>query len=121
MTTEITFRGIVAGNNGANGLIRMHWTKKRKLSNIYFYTVREATKNRHEGKVSVELVRYSCRPPMDYDNLVSTGKLLIDAIVKANVISEDNPEVIVERRYSQLKCKRIEQRTVITIKDYEGA
>lgn len=117
MTTEITLLGKVPGMNGKGGLIRMHWTKKKKLKELYTWLVRQATKNVHPGKVSIELVRYSSGAPMDYDNLVSTGKLIFDSIVSAGVIPDDKDSVIVERKYRQEKCKILEQRTVITITD----
>ena len=117
MTTQITFQGKIPGMNGKVGLIRMHWTKKKKLKDMYTWLVRQATKNVHLGKVSIELIRYSSGTPMDYDNLVSTGKLIFDSIVSAGVILDDKDSIIVERKYRQEKCKILEQRTVITITD----
>lgn len=103
--------------NGKGGLIRMHWTKKKKLKEVYTWQVRQSTKNVHAGKVCIELVRYSAGSPMDFDNLVSTGKIPLDAIVSAGVILDDKDTVIVKRSYRQEKCKVLEQRTVITITD----
>lgn len=117
MTTEITFPGKVPGMNGKGGLIRMHWTKKKKLKEAYTWLVRQATKNVHPGKVSIEMIRYSAGVTMDFDNLVSTGKVPLDAIVCAGVIQDDKDGVIVKRSYRQEKCKVLEQRTVITITD----
>ena len=99
----------------------MHFSKKHRLARDYAFIVASATKNKHAGKVSLLLTRYSSGPEMDYDNLVSTGKLIIDAIVLRGVISDDNQQVIVERRYTYEKVKRIQAKTVITITDYHAA
>lgn len=120
MTTEITFPGRIPGNNGGDGLLRMKWTKKHRLLRDYNWIVASATKNRHTGPVSITLTRYSTGVEMDYDNLVSTGKLLIDAIVDQKVIADDKQSVIVERKYLQEKVKgKANQKTVIVITDIE--
>ena len=116
--TEIVFPGKVPGNNGAGGLLRMHWSAKSNLLGTYSWLVRSATKTRHAGPVRLELIRYSIGRLMDYDNLVSTGKFPIDAIVKAGVLPDDNPAIIAERRYTQQRAaSAAAQRTVIRITD----
>lgn len=118
MTTEITFQGKVAGNNGPGGLLRLHWTKKKALSERYQWQVKaQAAGVCHAGPVRLELIRYSSGNNMDYDNLVSTGKVLTDSIVKCAVLPDDNPAVIVERQYTQEKCPVKNQRTVVRIID----
>lgn len=118
MKTEIIFPGTVPGNNGKGGLLRMPHKTKTKLKNSYIYQVRSITRNRHTGPVRFELIRHSTGPPMDYDNLVSTGKLLTDAIVLAGVIPDDNRFIIVEREYSQTKAINAEsQYTLVRIID----
>lgn len=117
-TTEIVFPGKVPGNNGPGGLLRMHWAAKAKFLASCMWLVRFATKAKHTGPVRLELVRYSTGGPMDYDNLVSTGKFLVDAVVRAGVLPDDNPHVIAERHYSQVKAKsKADQRTVLRIID----
>ena len=118
MITTITFVGKVAGLNGSGGLQRLHWSKKKKLATGYDWVVRASTTYRHSGPVHFELVRYSTGREMDYDNLVSTGKLPVDSIVRAKVIADDTPAVIVSRKYSQVRVKTAaEQRTVIILTD----
>lgn len=120
MTTTITFPGKVAGLNGSGGLQRLHWSKKRELATSYDWIVRAATTYRHTGPVHFELVRYSTGQDMDYDNLVSTGKQISDSIVRAGVIVDDSPAVIVSRKYSQVKVKTAaEQCTVVALVDAE--
>jgi Holliday junction resolvase RusA-like endonuclease len=117
MTTEITFPGYVAGNNGPKGLLRMNWRKRNKLRDTYVWWVKSKTKNRHAGAVRFTLTRYSSGVEMDYDNLVSTGKLTGDALVIAGVIADDNKSVIQERVYKQVKASKGDQKTVILIED----
>lgn len=117
MTTELTFPGSIAGMNGSKGLIRTHWARKKAMKNYYHYHVKSQTSNAHPGPVKLSLTRYSTGVEMDYDNLVSTGKNLIDSIVSAGVIKDDKKSIIQQREYEQIKCKKGEQRTVIIITD----
>lgn len=120
MVTEIVFPGNVPGNNGRDGIIRMKRKVKTNLKNNYFYQVRSSTRNQHKGPVRMELIRHSTGKPMDYDNLVSTGKLIIDAIVKAGVLPDDNDMVIADRVYTQTKAlNQRSQMTVIRIIDLD--
>lgn len=118
MTTEIVFRGVVPGNNGKNGLIRMNRWDRTALKNNMILTALAARNGKHPGPVRMELVRHSIGSDMDYDNLVSTGKLILDAIVKANIIIDDRKTIIVERDYSQTRAiNRQSQMTVVSITD----
>ena len=121
MTTEITFFGRLPGNNGVGGLLRLHWAKRKKLAERLDWIVRASTTYCHLGAVHLELVRYTTSSiQLDFDNLVSTGKYPIDAIVRRKVIVDDNPNVIVSRVYRQEKVKnKDEQRTVISLVDVE--
>lgn len=118
MTTEITFPGFVPGNNGPKGLLRMNWRKRKKLLDTYVWWVRSKTKNRHPGQVKFTLIRHSIGVQMDFDNLVSTGKLTGDSLVLAGVIIDDKPAIIKQREYIQVKvASKNEQKTVILIED----
>jgi hypothetical protein len=113
---EITFDFVVPGNNGAAGLIRMHWTKRQSLGGLFGWKVRAAQLRPMLGPVRLELTRYSIGPQMDYDNLVSTGKLPIDALVRGGILPDDKPAVIAERTYTQLRAEsKASQRTVIRL------
>jgi Holliday junction resolvase RusA-like endonuclease len=121
MVTELTYPGVVPMNNGRGGLLRMHWTKRRKLQDSYTWLTRSLTANRHEGPVRMELIRYSSSHTVaDFGNLVSSDKLILDAIVNAGVLPDDNQTVIPQRDYKQIKCKPSEQRTVIRITDIDN-
>ncbi len=118
MTTEITFPGRVPGNNGKDGLMRMHHRKRLKLTEAYKMHIWRFTRYQHKGPVRVELTRYGYGVQPDNDNLVSTGKLLMDAFVLARVIIDDKPAIIVEPIYSFKRVgKPSEQRTEIRITD----
>lgn len=113
---EIAFNEVVPGNNGAGGLLRSHWTRKRRLLASYEWVVGAARLAPMLGPVRLELVRYSIGPSMDYDNLVSTGKLLVDAIVRCGILPDDKPAVIAERDYRQVRTNdKASQRTVIRL------
>ena len=113
----LTFPGRVVGNNGKGGLLRMHWAAKKKLTTRFIWQVlAQAGGRRFTGPVRLELVRYSIGSPMDYDNLVSTGKLLTDAIVRAGVLPDDTPAVIAEREYRQERAAGKDgQKTVVVL------
>jgi hypothetical protein len=118
MKTELIFPGVLPGNNGSKGLLRMHWTARNKLRDQFTWLVKVLTKNRHQGKVKLNLTRYYLTQPLDYDNLVSTGKIPVDSIVLARVILDDKESIISEREYKQVKVKtKGEQKTVIVIED----
>jgi len=117
---EITFPGVVPGNNGPRGLLRSHWTRRRKLLTGYEWVLRAANPIPMSGPVRLELTRYSVGTAMDYDNLVSTGKLLIDALVEGGILPDDNPQVIAERAYTQVRISDNQaQRTVIRLTDLQ--
>lgn len=118
MITEVTFPGLVHGNNGKYGLLRMGWRKRNKLRDTYAWWIRSKTKNKHPGPVKWTLIRYGLRPMTDWDNLVSTGKIIADSFVLAGVIIDDKDKIIQQREYLQEKVsKKEDQRTVIRIED----
>lgn len=118
MKTELIFPGVIPGNNGRGGLLRTHYAQRAKWKKNWIWHIKASTKNRHLGPVRLELIRHSINPRMDYDNLVSTGKILIDAIVKAGVLSDDAERIIAERQYTQTRALNAQnQMTVILITD----
>lgn len=115
-TQEMTFPGKVPGNNGAGGLLRMHWRRRLELQKGYRLQVLVAGLRPMAGPVRLELVRYSIGPQMDFDNLVSTGKSTIDALVRCGILPDDNPTIIAERSYTQERAPdKASQRTVIRL------
>ncbi|MBE8971458.1 hypothetical protein IQ277_36320 [Nostocales cyanobacterium LEGE 12452] len=104
--------------NGKHGLLRTNWRKRNKIRDTYVWWVKSKTTNKHPGPVKMTLTRYSLRPNMDYDNLVSTGKQPLDSLVIAGVIKDDKSDIIQQREYLQERVsKKEDQRTVIRIED----
>lgn len=118
MQTTIVIEGIVHGLNGKDGLIREHYRTSKKKKEKYKALFLEQTSNRHAGKVTIEYIGYKS-VLMDWDNFAASFKHLGDSLVSAGIIKDDNPSIIVEFMPTQIKSKRINQRCVIKIKDYE--
>lgn len=117
METIIQIDGVVDGLNGKNGLIRQHFHQAKITREKYLFIIMSQTRNRHKGKVVVEYIGYKIRL-MDWDNFSASFKHIGDALVKANVLTDDNPKIIVQFLPEQIKVsKRIEQKVIIKIKD----
>ncbi len=119
-TSIITIQGIVQGLNGSTGLMNNHWTNRKKIKQLYCTVIEDHLKagaaKKHEGKVSIQYIGYkSCF--MDWDNYCASFKFLGDGLVKCQVIKDDNPKIVVQFLPDQIKCKRIDQKVVIIIKD----
>ncbi len=122
MTTTITIMEVIPGLNGPKGLKREHHHAYKKRRDKYQWTAASQTRNKHPGKVKFILTRYTIGPEMDYENLTATGKCLTDAIVRAGIIKDDSPKIIVSRDYQNVKISRKEahqQKTTITLIDAE--
>ena len=117
MTTTLIIPEKVPSNNGKNGLLRTHWAKRRKLVETWAWLFRAQTTNRHAGQVEIQIIHYHIgRAIQDYDNLVSTLKLPLDALVKAGIIADDKMSVIGVPTIEQVRVKdKKEVKTVITI------
>ena len=81
--------------NGKDGLMRMHWTKRRKLQEKWAALISSVTNTKLKGRVSITYTRSSVTAP-DWDNLCASFKTIGDALVKNGVIEDDNPHVVVE-------------------------
>lgn len=118
----IEIPGIVAGLNGSNGLMRQHWSKRKKQKEYYQMIINDHIKQgkarKHTGPVEVQYIGYKSRF-MDWDNYASSFKDVGDSLVKTGIIEEDNPKIVKTFIPKQIKCKRNEQRVVIIIKDHE--
>lgn len=121
MKTILTIPGKVPSNNGKNGLLRMHWRKRGKLCDSYQWVFREQTQNRHIGRVKMHVTHYYAGSPIaDYDNLVSTIKIPLDAIKKNGVIVDDRQLITGIPTFEQIWVKKKNDvRTVIEIIDLQ--
>ena len=121
MKTIVEIPAKVPSNNGANGLLRMHWSKRGKLKFVWAMLFRSQTKNRHKGEVKVLFTHYYIgRPIEDADNLMSTVKIPLDALKEAGIIVDDKIKIIGTPEIVQVRvAKKEEVKTIITITDNE--
>lgn len=117
----LSIDGLVAGLNGDKGLMRSHWSNTKKQKDLYQMIiadhVRENKVRRHEGKVTIQFIGYKS-VLMDWDNFCSSFKHIGDALVKSKIIVDDKPSVVIQFIPQQIKCKRVEQKVIVIIKDY---
>jgi len=116
MKTVIIIKGLIAGLNGKDGLMREHFRSGIRKKEKYQKLIKEQTSNRHKGKVSITYIGYKS-VLMDWDNFAASFKYLGDSLVKTGVIVDDNPKIVRPFIIQQIKCKRIDQRVEIIIED----
>lgn len=68
------------------------------------------------SKCNIRMVRMTCIEP-DYDNLVASYKVVLDALTKNRIIIDDNPSVILNQDYYWTKVKRGQKSTLIKIQE----
>ncbi len=116
----VEIHGVVAGLNGPEGLMRGHWTKIKKIKELYATIIRQHLKEgkvkKHIGEVRVRYIGYKSHF-MDWDNFCASFKHIGDALVKEGIIKEDNPKIITQFLPEQIKCKKVDQKVVIIIED----
>lgn len=118
MMTTLTIPEKVPSNNGAKGLLRMHWSRRGKLRDTWAWLFRAQTLNRHTGKVTIHFQHYyTGRSISDPDNLYSTMKIPLDSLKKAGIIVDDKIEIIGHPTFEQIPAAGGRVRTVITITD----
>jgi len=85
---------------------RIRHTEKRRWEKRVWEAVIEVGRPREAfKKATVEMVRCSTTMP-DYDNLAASMKPLLDGLVKARVILDDNPDVIGHPKFGWELTKR---------------
>lgn len=118
----LSIDGLVAGLNGDKGLMRSHWSNTKRQKELYQMIiadhVREKKVRKHEGKVTIQYIGYKS-VLMDWDNFCSSFKHIGDALVKSKIIVDDKPSVVIQFIPQQIKCKRVEQKVIVIIKDYQ--
>lgn len=119
MTSLYTIMQRVPGMNGKNGLLREHWSnrKKRKDSIKLEFLSQRQNKPKHTGKVVITYINYYATHPMDWDNFCSSFKLIGDSLTDLGTISDDSPKIVVGFIPKQIKCNKIDQRIEIVIED----
>ena len=118
MKTIIVIPERVPGLNGPDGLIREHYRPAKKRKDRYLIYCLSQKKGSHKGIVTVKAVRHSIKL-MDWENLWSSFKHIMDAIVDAHIIKDDDPTIIINFSVSQVKIsKRVDKKSVVIIEDY---
>lgn len=112
---KITLAGVFKGLNGSSGLMQLHWaqayTAKKK---VVERVKRLNAKFQFKGQIEVTCTRFSSSL-MDWDNLGSTMKFPMDALVECKIIEDDSPVIITKFNLKQEKCRKKDQRIEILI------
>lgn len=117
MQTKIVIEGVIPGLNGKGGLIREHWATAKKSKLFYQLLMMEQTRNRHIGKVIIHYNAYLTKLK-DWDNHGASFKHLGDSLVKAQIIIDDSPNVVVKFIPNQFKVNhKSDERVEIIITD----
>jgi len=112
---ELTFDVLAPGLNGKDGLLRIHWSKRKKWVDAFQALIMAQTQKKIQGEVIVTYERHNTRF-MDWDNMGASFKTIGDALVKCGVIEDDSPEIIVKFDPQQVKVgKTIERKTIVKI------
>ena len=101
-----------------NEMLRQHWSKRKKLKEQYHLEILSQKPQKFKGKVNVHLTRYSSRVP-DPDGVAGSAKIILDAVVDAGIIEDDNMRIVKNFSVDWKKCKQKEQRTEIEITEAE--
>ena len=99
-----------------NKVLRMHWTKRRKLLEAWMWMIRVAwghplTTCQIKRKVTITLHHSRL---FDKDNAYGACKVIFDALKSQGLIVDDSPEWL-EASVKQEKCKHKERHTVIQL------
>lgn len=83
-----------------NEIIRMHWSDLRKKKKAWATLVR--SQQREGVHTPVQFTYHMARPGLlDMDNLYGSSKILIDALVRAGVLPDDDPQCVASIEASQ--------------------
>ena len=91
----------IDGLNGKNGLLRGHWAQRRRKKESYAWLFRAQTNGKFAGQVRLTITRSYRGQKMDFDNLASTAKLPLDALVLAGIIEDDSEKIIGQPTFFQ--------------------
>ena len=103
-----------------NQMLRQHWNKRKELKEKYYYEILSQKPRKFEGKVNIHLTRFSSRVP-DPDGVAGSAKMILDAIVDAGIIEDDNMKIVENFTVNWKKCKRKDKRTEIEIHEFTEA
>ena len=93
--------------NGTGGLMRMHHREYARVRDAWTVLVRGAARlEKAAAPCRVEIVRRYPGRPLDLDNLYAAAKVPLDALRRAGVIPDDDPETVVSLSCTQRKAAR---------------
>lgn len=113
---KLEFDFVTPGLNSKDGLIRTNQFQQKELKEMCYNAILCTEFKRFKCPVEIIYERQTTGKPMDYDNLVSSGKFWLDGLKKAGVIQDDSPEIIGTPKYINLQGQ---SKTIITIKKRE--
>lgn len=91
---EFTIQDLPKRINQTSGT---HWTvryrESQKWKRLVQYAIRFNYPKAPLKKANLTFIRYSARSP-DFDGIVHSFKCCMDALVKLNIIEDDNPKVV---------------------------
>jgi hypothetical protein len=93
------------GMNGQNGLLRMHWSERKRIKGKFTWLIHEKQFPKKPNKFRLKIINHYSNVPMDWDNLASRLKIVGDALKFAQRIKDDSPEFITELKLDQRKVK----------------
>lgn len=116
---RIELEMLVPGLNGKDGLLRTHFTQRRRDFGLICTLVR-ASKPKGLTPISTPTeaiyVRYTTQL-MDWDNACASFKLIGDALQEEKIITDDSPKVLVEFTPIQILIKKLSKpRTVVILR-----
>ena len=119
---------LAPGLNGSGGLMRLHWRKLRKLRDSFAYGILADILQLPPADRSafplpmatVTITRVACGVRPDDDNLRSSAKLILDALVDARVLVDDSPSHVTHTVAWLRAAKPAEQRTVVHVVGERG-
>ena len=82
-----------------NQLLRKHWShctrEGKKWKALVFFSVFKLRPAKPYPKVELTLTRFSTQQP-DHDGLAGSFKYVVDGLVKSQIITDDNPSIVVK-------------------------
>jgi Holliday junction resolvase RusA-like endonuclease len=115
---RIFLSGLTKGMNGSKGVMQMHWAKAAKEKKMWVSRIENLKPPCLTGQVKITFTKH-CSRLMDWDNFYSSFKFIGDALVKAKVIEDDSPLIIVELIGKQKKVQQKMQQMEIFIEQIQ--
>lgn len=99
--------------NGNDGLLRLHWSKRKKVLEKFMWMIRGMRQDRLRNPCTLVITNYYARVPMDWDNLAGRLKIVGDALVKLKLIKDDSPKFIESCQLSQIKVDKLDKEQLV--------